>query len=554
MLRCFYLLFLAGIVIIQPAAVNANAAPAKPNILLMLADDMGYSDIGCYGSEIATPHLDALAANGLRFSQFYNTGRCCPSRASLLTGLYAHQAGVGHMLGRTGFPGYQENLRPDNVTIPELLKSAGYATFMCGKWHIGWADNSSPNARGFDQFYGARGYIDSYYTVVPQTDVYLNDRIVNPALQPPVNHLHPDQEWYTTDVFTDYALHFLNDHFAKTNRAPFFLYLAYNAPHWPLHAKPADLAKYRGKYKNVGWNQLRPQRLKRLVESGLINAKWALSECDAPDWDSLSDDVKDELDLKMALYAAMIDCLDQNVGRVIAKLKASGQFDNTLIVFLSDNGGNHEGGMFGYQGHKANAQNYDRWAKAGGRSSSCGQGWANVSNTPFRRYKRENHEGGISAPFIVHWPAGGVKPGLTPQVAHLIDFMPTFAELAGATYPKERAGNPVPPMEGKSLASVFQGSSLGPRTLFWEHEGNRAVRLGDWKLAALNGKPWEFYDMSRDRTETTDLADKNPAKASELRAEWDRWAARANVLPWETVTAKMKAQQKQSRTAKEELP
>ena len=268
-----------GAVLLAPlAALGGPTRASKPNLLIILADDMGYSDIGSYGSEIATPNLDRLAAHGLRFSQFYNTGRCCPSRASLLTGLYPHQAGVGHMLGKTGLPGYTQGLRSDTTTLAEVLKTAGYATFMTGKWHLGWSEAGSPTARGFDHFYGSRGFIDSYFTVVPGTEVYLDQKIVNPAGRPPINHLHPEQEWYTTDVFTDYALHFLDEHQSRPERPPFFLYLAYNAPHWPLHAKPADTAKYRGKYKTVGWNRLRPQRLARLVASGLLDGRWALSE------------------------------------------------------------------------------------------------------------------------------------------------------------------------------------------------------------------------------------------------------------------------------------
>lgn len=521
-----------------------HAAASAPNIVLILADDMGYSDIGCYGAEIATPNLDLLAKNGLCFSQFYNTGRCCPTRASLLTGLYPHQAGVGHMLGRTGLPGYQTDLRTDNVTIPELLKSAGYATFMCGKWHVGWAESASPTARGFGRFYGSRGFVDSYFTVVPRTDIYLDDAIVSPAGRPPVNHLHPDREFYTTDTYTDYALHFLDEHFAKTNAQPFFLYLAYNAPHWPLHAKPEDLSNYRGKYK-TGWNDIRQQRLNRLIQAGLMGSSHILSQPDAPDWNSLSDEVKDELDLKMALYAAIVHRLDQNVGRLIADLKANKQLENTLIVFLSDNGGNREDGMWGYHGHGVNQTNYATWGRVGGRSSSYGQGWANVSNAPFRGYKRQNHEGGIATPCIVHWPAGGVKSGVTHEVGHVIDLLPTFAGVAGASYPAARAGEKVLPAEGRSLVPVLRGGTVGRRVLFWEHEGNRAVREGDWKLVAQAGQPWKLYDLSRDRTESVDLIAQEPGRAVALENAWNTWAHRANVLPWADVQTRMKEGRRQ---------
>jgi arylsulfatase len=517
----------------------AEKPAAHPNIVIILADDMGYSDIGCYGSEIATPNLDALAKEGLRFSQFYNTSRCCPSRAALLTGLYSHEAGVGDMLSNTGFPGYSDGLREDTVTIPEVLKSAGYATFMAGKWHVGWSEAGSPLARGFDHFYGSRGYVDSYYSVMPVTDIYLDNRIVIPAGTKPVNQLHPDQEWYTTDVYTDYALHFLDGHFARTNGQPFFLYLAYNAPHWPLHAKPEDLAKYRGKYLKQGWNDLRAEHMKRMVKAGLLDPREVLSDRDAPDWNSLSEGVKDEMDLKMAIYAAIVDRLDQNVGRVVRYLKAHGAFDNTLIVFLSDNGGNREGGMFGYHEHDANPTNYPSWAKEGGRSASYGQAWANVSNTPFRLYKCWEHEGGISSPCIFHWPDGGLTNGITHQVAHIIDLMPTLAEIAGAMYPKVRDGHPVQSEEGKSLVPGLYGGTIGPRTLFWEHEGNRAVREGNWKLVALSGEPWELYDVSHDRSEMVNVIGQHPELAQKIEADWQAWADRAKVLPWKTVLAKM---------------
>lgn len=517
-------------------AVASAVAATQPNIVLIMADDMGYADIGCYGAEIETPNLDRLAAEGAQFSHFYNTGRCCPSRASLLTGLYAHQVGVGAMLAPSGFPGYASHLRPDNNrTIAEVLKSAGYGTYMTGKWHIGTNDVASPRARGFDRFYGARNYIDSYFTVVPGTDVYLDDTIVNPSSRKPVNHLHPEQEWYTTNVFTDYALHFLDGHRQTKPDAPFFLYLAFNAPHWPLHALPEDLAKYRGKYRDMGWTKVREQRLARLIAGGLIEPGQKPSEPDAPAWDTFSPAMKDELDLKMALYAAMVDRLDQNVGRVIEWLKTAGLFDSTLVVFLSDNGGNREGGMFGYRGHDANPGNYDTWAKVGDRSSSYGQGWANVSNTPLRRYKCENHEGGIAAPFIARWPAGGIHPGVTHQVAHIIDLLPTFAEVAAATYPQQINGQAITPAEGLSLLPVLQGGTLGERTLFWEHEGNRAVRNGNWKLVARTDQPWELYDMTHDRTETVNALATQPAIAARLIKAWDAWAARANVLPYHAV-------------------
>lgn len=538
MRRNFFLYFLCFLWLTCLSAFAA-ASGAKPNVVILFADDMGFSDIGCYGSEIETPNLDRLARGGLRFSHFYNAGRCCPSRASILTGLYQHQAGIGHMAGDKGLVGYRDFLSFNAVTIPEVLKGAGYRTMMSGKWHVGWRDEGSPTARGFDRFYGTRGYIDSYYTTVKRTEMYLDDKMVIPVTDKPVNHLRPDQEWYTTDVFTDYALHFMDE--AVEMKKPFFLYLAYNAPHFPLHAKPEDLEKYRGRYKDKGWNRLRKQRYARLVRSGILRKEWALSPPDSPEWDSLSEADKDELDFKMALYAAIVDRLDQNIGRVVEKLKATGQFENTLILFLSDNGGTKETGMFGIKGHDAGVANYEDWARVGGWTSSYGQGWANLSNVPFRLYKRFNHEGGISTPLIAHWPAGIKARGkVTHQVGHIVDVMATCVDIAGAEYPAERNGKAIQPMEGKSLAPIFGGNALGSRTLFWEHEGHRAVRDGHWKLVAEHQQPWELYDMSRDRSELRDISVVNLQLTRKLERKWNEWAKRANVLPWEDVKSRRK--------------
>lgn len=504
-------------------------AEDRPNIVVLFADDMGFSDIGSFGSEIETPNLDRLASNGLRYTHFYNTGRCCPSRASILTGLYSHQADIGHMAGDLGVKGYRDRLSFDSLTMAEVLGASGYHTIMTGKWHLGWRDEGSPTARGFQHFYGTRGYIDSYYTIVPRTEIYLGEELVLPVTETPVNHLKPEEEWYTTDVFTDYALHFI-DEVRKQDEKPFFLYLAYNAPHFPLHGKPEDTAKYRGKYKE-GWQRFREQRHRKLRELGIIEEEWALSPLEVEAWDSLTETQRDDLDFKMALFAGIIDRLDRNVGRVMEHLASIGELENTLIVFVSDNGGTKETGLFGIKGDKNTVENYDEWARVGGWTSSYGQGWANLSNAPFRRYKRENHEGGISAPFIVHWPAkieeGG---GLRNQLAHLIDLMPTFVEVSGAEYPEKFRNHSIQPMEGISLVPSFSESDPVSRTLFWEHEGNRAVREGDWKLVGSRNGPWELYDMSRDRTELNDLIGAEEERAKELRLKWDDWAAKVNVL------------------------
>ncbi len=504
-------------------------AEDRPNIVVLFADDMGFSDIGCFGSEIQTPQLDKLAANGLRYTHFYNTGRCCPSRASILTGLYAHQADVGHMLGETGLRGYRDRLSFQAVTLAEVLGTAGYHTIMTGKWHLGWKDEGSPTARGFQHFYGTRGFIDSYFTVINRTEVYLNDKLVIPPTEHPENDLFPDREWYTTDVFTDYAIHFMNE-VRKQDDEPFFLYLAYNAPHFPLHAKPEDTAKYRGKYRE-GWSAYRQKRYEKLVELGVLTEDWPLSPLDVPNWDTLSDAEKDDLDFKMALYAAVIDRLDQNIGRIVDQLSEMGELENTLLVFLSDNGGTKETGLLGIKGENNTVENYESWGRKGGWTSSYGQGWANLSNVPFRQYKRENHEGGISTPAIVHWPKGFQARGeLRHQVTHLIDLMPTFVEVSGADYPKQFNGKEIQPMEGQSLMPSFRTADTVPRTLYWEHSGNRAVRDGDWKLVAQSDQPWELYHMANDRSELQDLSAGNRERFDALESKWDRWAEKVGVL------------------------
>lgn len=521
MLRFALLALLVPVVIAQ--------ADDRPNIVVLFADDMGFSDVGCYGSEIETPNIDRLAAGGLQYTHFYNTGRCCPSRASILTGLYSHQAGIGHMLGPTNEPAYRDILSSNCVTLAEVLGSAGYHTIMTGKWHLGWKDEGSPTARGFQHFYGTRGYIDSYFTIVPRTEVYLGSQIVLPVGKKPVNHLKPDEEWYTTDVFTDYALHFI-DTVNQQDDSPYFLYLAYNAPHFPLHAKSEDTKKYRGRYRD-GWAKFRQQRYEQLVELGVLTGDWPLSPLDVPEWDSLTNKQRDDMDFKMSLFAAIIDRLDQNIGRVIDHIEASGELDNTLIVFLSDNGGTKETGLFGIKGDKNTVANYDSWAKVGGWTSSYGQGWANLSNTPFRRYKRENHEGGVSAPFIAHWPNKIKARGeLRHQPAHLIDLMPTFVEVSGSGYFTELNGRQIQPMEGESLVRSFDSTEIKPRTLYWEHEGNRAIRDGDWKLVGSRNKPWELYHIANDRTELQNLIEEQPDRAKSLQAKWDAWADRVNVL------------------------
>ena len=516
-----------------------GAGKKQPDIIVIMADDAGYSDFGCYGGEIETPALDKLAANGLRFSQFYNTGRCCPSRAALLTGVYQHQAGMGHMTKDRGIPSYSGTILPHVPTLAERLKKGGYRTMMTGKWHLGTESKQSPVARGFDRFYGTRNFIDSYFTVLKHCPVFLDDKEVLPGTETPVNHLHPNQQWYTTDVFTDYALHFMDESFRRHAEKPLFLYLAYNAPHFPLHAREEDTKKYRGRFKDVGWDKLRQERYKRMVKMGLIKKEWALSPLDVSKWETYDAKQRDELDFKMALYSAIIDRMDQNIGRIVGKLKSAGRLDNALIMFMVDNGvpgtGVHDWrGLFAKNGRhpETRVDNYAEWGRRGGWSSSSGRGWANLSNTPFRMYKRYTHEGGVATPLVVHWPAGvKAKGALRHAPSHLIDIVPTCLAAAGL----ERRG-----VEGESLLPVFAEDQKKERTLFWEHEGNRAVRKGDYKLVAMHNTPWELYDMNKDRSELKNLASSMPKKVAELRNDWEAWAKRVGAMPWDEVNVKKK--------------
>ena len=497
----------------------AALAAAHPNVVVILVDDMGFSDIGCYGGEIPTPNLDRLAAGGLRFTQFYNTGRCCPTRASLLTGLYPHQAGVGHMMENKGprYPGYQGRLHDSTVTLGELLRPAGYFTAMVGKWHVGQEQGVAPSNRGFDRSLNAAagGF---YQPGSPRAKLFLNgEAIANDDRRLPPH-------WYSTDLWTDFGLRFIDE--ARAARKPFLLYLAHNAPHFPLQAPAADIARFRGRYQ-AGWEKLRLERHARQKALGLVSPDWPLApRADAvAAWDSLSAAERDRFDHLMAVYAACVYRMDLAVGRLVDGLRERGELDRTLILFLRDNGGNAESGPAGRtEGEPTDATS--QWY--------CGESWALLQNTPFRRYKHYNHEGGIATPLIAHWPAGIPARGeFRTQPGHLIDLMPTIAEVAGATYPASVNGRPIPAMEGRSLLPAFRNEPIAREALFWEHEGNAAVRVGDWKLVRQGRSgPWELYDLSRDRTELRNLAATEPARARDLAARWDAWAARTNVLPY----------------------
>ncbi len=500
-------------------------AAEKPNVIVILVDDMGFSDIGPYGSEIATPNLDALAAGGVRFSQFYNTGRCCPTRASLLTGLYSHQAGIGHMTEDQGVPGYRGQLTNDCVTIAEVLGPAGYFTLMTGKWHVGFEHGVTPWGRGFDRSLNlpAGGVHFSHQTGSKGgSKFFLNGEQVSledPRFNPP---------WYGSDLWTDQGIRFIDA--AVAEQKPFFLYLAHTAPHFPCMAPEATIAKYRGRFMQ-GWDKLREQRFERQIASGLIDKQWNLESrpAEVPAWESLSASEQQRYDDMMAIYAAMIDEIDKNVGKLVQALRQRNQLDNTLILFMSDNGGNAESGIKGhYEGDHPGDANSNVF---------IGQCWAHLNNTPFRKYKHFNHEGGIASPLIAHWPAA-VKPrpganGWLTTPTHLVDIMATCVDVAGAAYPRRFNGQPIQPLAGVSLKPLLTGEgTLAERPLFWEHEGNAAIRVGDQKLvrSGLQGH-WELFDLKADRTEQHDLAAARASEVESLSNQWRQWARSVHAMP-----------------------
>ncbi|WP_215224005.1 arylsulfatase [Echinicola shivajiensis] len=511
----------------------------KPNIVLIMSDDMGYSDLGCYGGEIQTPNLDKLAKNGLRFTQFYNTARCCPTRASLMTGLHPHQTGIGHMTNPPlndhhdyDMPGYRGFLSQNTITLAELLKSSGYRTLMTGKWHLGMSEESMwPLQRGFDQYYGILAGAANYFKPeYPRGITSQNDTIS-------IN----DPDYYTTDAFTDQAIQFI-DATEGDGEAPFFLYLAYNSPHWPIQAPEEDIDKYRNRYKN-GWGALRSERYAKMKTLGLIQEEWPLSPQDSKDWEDLSEGKKEEMALRMAIYAAQVDRMDQNIGKLVDYLESKGELDNTLILFLDDNGACAEGGPMG--GGPAEQLETEE-----GYFLTYGQSWANASNTPFKEYKHWIHEGGISSPLIVHWPAGmeeDHKGNLVNQYGYLPDIMSTLVDLTGANYPSMKNGKALPELAGESLLPLISGRGEMNRQkpLFWEHEGNKAVRDGKYKLVMKwsNKGPqkWELYNMEKDRTELHDLASEMPERVAEMDALWNEWADNHQVEPWDKVQAVLKS-------------
>ncbi|WP_139956938.1 arylsulfatase [Flavicella sediminum] len=490
------------------------AQNGRPNIVVIFADDLGYSDIGCYGGEIETPNIDKLADEGIRFTHFINGSKCAPSRASLLTGLYPVETGC------VGPPDQIVN----GVTIAEMLKKAGYATLMSGKWH----GKEHPVKRGFDHFFGTVSGSFNYFKP-GASQKYMEDAKELDSFPPELK-----ENFYTTDAFTNKALKYLEEQ--KNSNDPFFLYIAYNAPHYPLQAWPEDIAKYRGKYLK-GWDKIRKDRFVRQQKMGIVQADWKLSKRDqkVTSWQEYQN--KDIADLTMATYAAMIDRMDQNIGKLIERLEETGKKENTLIVFLSDNGGNAEGHM--WDGKNPNNKPGEKNSQA-----KLGIEWANAANTPFKNYKRSTFNGGQVTPFIVSWPKGNLKLGsITRQKGNLVDLMPTFLELAKVNYPageiwkvpaegQLKTSWEIRPLSGKSLVPAFKNQAVNRENFKGYFQGSRMLIANDWKIVANGGdgailhlkdEPWELYNLNSDGTETTNLIDKYPKLVDSLDVVYRNW-------------------------------
>lgn len=508
-------------------------AQEKPNVVIFLVDDMGYSDIGCYGGEIMTPNLDKLASTGVRFTQFYNTSRSCPARASLMTGLYQHQTGIGQMsedpgtfkketqrdINDWGSEGYQGYLNRNCVTIAEVLKENGYHTYMAGKWHLGMHGQEKwPLQRGFERFYGILAGAASYLRPEGGRGLTLDNEHL-PA---------PEAPYYTTDAFTDHALQFVGE---QKDDKPFFLYLAFNAPHWPLQAKEEDIQKFTKLYRSKGWDKIRQERYNRMQKMGIIDKNVGFAEWENRSWDELTEKEKDESAYRMAVYAAQIHCVDYNVGKVIDYLKKTKQLDNTLILFLADNGACAEPYLELGGGKQEDINN-----PACNNMPSYGRAWAQTSNTPFRKYKCRSYEGGISTPLIFSWnkKLGNRHGNLCTTPGYLPDIMPTVLEATGAAYPETyHGGNKIHPLVGTSLfPAITEKVPSLHEYMYWEHQGNRAIRYGNWKaIRDEAGTEWELYDIVKDRTEKNNLASQHPDVLKKLRNEWEYWAIKHNVLP-----------------------
>ncbi len=548
----------------------------RPNVILIISDDMGFSDIGCYGGEISTPNIDSLGMNGLRYTQFYNVDHCAPSRAALMTGLYSHQTGLGWMPDKDfHLPGYRGELNNQCVTIAEVLQQAGYATFMTGKWHLcrnvhaGGPEHDWPLQRGFDKFYGILTGAGNYYD---PPSLCRGNTLITPENDP----VYHSEHYYITDAITDNSIRYIKN---RDKDKPFFMYVAYTTAHWPMQAPEKDIAKYKGKY-HEGWDVLRRRRYHRELSLGVIDSSTVLSPLDTKPWSEEKD--KPAMERRMETYAAMISIMDRGIGKIVKELKKENIFDNTVIIYLQDNGGNAEGTGYGPgpEGKKSFvARDTSKLKKLGkdeiqyavvpaithdgaititGKRVMAGpentylaylKPWANVSNTPFRKYKNFNYEGGIATPLIIHWP-NGIKSGraaLRKQPGHEIDIMPTIIQLTKAKYPKVYNGHKITPVSGVSLVPTFTKEPLKPRAIYWSHQANRAMRMGKWKIISggiLHGgygnwktytsEPWELYNMQKDRSELKDLSSQYPQKVKRMVKMWEKWAHETNVypMPW----------------------
>ena len=564
---------------IQCDAQAGKIKDNRPNIILVLSDDMGYSDIGCYGSEIHTPNLDLLASEGLRYTHFYNTSRCCPSRASLMTGLYPHQAGMGWMNSHPhSEAGYKAELNNDCVTIAEVLKQSGYATYMTGKWHLALKSDAAtpglsdykkydwPLQRGFDKFYGIILGAANYYD---PGSLCRGNQVISPYN----DKKYQPKEYYFTNAISDNTVQFIKE---RDKQKPFFMYVAYTTAHWPMQAPENEIQKYKGRY-DAGYESIRAQRFAKMKKLGVVANNIQLSPPDSaavtPSW--ANEKNKPAMARRMETYAAMIDVMDQGIGKIINELKKEGLYDNTIIIFLQDNGGCHEMVGAGATGTvaKNKSDSLMRLTKESieysqnppvtrdgrlvrqGKEIMAGPAdtyisymrqWANVSNTPYRMYKHWVYEGGISTPLIIHWPNGIKHDGeIRKQPGHEIDIMPTIVELAHAKYPAKFNGHTITAEAGVSLVPTFSNEALKPRAIYWEHEMNKAVQMGKWKIVCqsemLDGKggawkhyhsePWELYNIEQDRSELHNLADKYPDVVTKMAKMWEVWAHKAKVLP-----------------------
>ncbi|MGY6649541.1 arylsulfatase [Wenyingzhuangia sp. IMCC45574] len=489
-------------------SVVSIAQNKKPNIILISADDLGWSDIGCYGSEIKTPNLDKLATEGMRFTRFHNTSKCFSSRASLITGVYAHDCGYNKT---------HTNPITNAVTIGEVLRTAGYATYWSGKHH----GKENPITRGFDRYYGLKDGCCNYFNPGPQKEGALkpaNKRsnrawCIDDKLF--YGYTPPEKDFYTTDYFTHHAVDYIED--ATQKKKPFFLYLAYTAPHDPLMAWPEDIAKYKGKY-NQGFGAIRKARFEKQHKLGLIDETYKLSKATHKKWGNLSSTQKTFEAQKMEVYAAMIDRMDQNIGRIIQKLKKSNQLDNTIILFVSDNGASHFVVNIKDDNDQGKIGGMDRWV-------SLGKNWANVSNTPFRFYKQYSYEGGINTPLIAWWPKHIKGNSFSNFTGHFVDIMATLVDITGAKYPKKYKEQKITPMRGVSLLPVLKGNTLKRQEpIFWQFGQGKAMEYRDWKIVKHgNNKTWDLYHLNEDPTETNNLAKKMPKKTKELKALFDEW-------------------------------